>query len=154
MEQREDLLRLERDRWTMLQQLLGEIPQSRTDESSLTPEGWSVRDLVWHLACWNDVVATQLDLIRDGAFDDRFDWDTEENNARFLVSGRSVTFSHALSALERSRANVIRAMEELEEVPPRALELFSEPAYQHVDDHLPELRRFLGIGVPSEGSPI
>ncbi len=146
---REDLLELERGRWILLRQLLGEVPRSRTDESSLTPEGWSVRDLVWHLASWNDVVTGQLELMRVGAFDHRFDWETEENNARFLASGRSVSFSEALSALEGSRENVIRAVAELEEVPPRALELFSEPAFKHVDDHLPELRRFLGIDTPS-----
>jgi hypothetical protein len=151
---RADLLRLERDRWTLLQHLLGEIPLSRTDEPSLTPEGWSVRDLVWHLAYWNDVVTTQLTLMRAGEFDDGFDWDTEENNARFLETGRSVAFSESLSALERSRTHVIHAMEQLQEVSPRALELFSEPAYQHVDDHLPELRRFLGTDGPSGDPPM
>jgi hypothetical protein len=142
---REDLLKLEHDRWTLLQQLLGQVPTSRTDEPSLTPEGWSVRDLVWHLACWNNVVATQLESMREGRFDGGFDWNTEENNARFLTSGRSVSHPDAVSALQGSRTRVIRAMKQLEEVPPRALELFSEPAYMHVDDHVPELRRFLEL---------
>ncbi len=145
---REELLDLERIRWTMLQQLLGAIPPSRADEPSLTSEGWSVRDLVWHLACWNDVVAAQLELMKAGAFDERFDWDTEENNARFLATGRAVTLMQALAALEASRGRVIRAMQELEDVTPRAMELFSEPAFQHVDDHVPELRRFLDLGQP------
>jgi hypothetical protein len=143
---REDLLDLERDRWSQLEQLLGEVPPSRTEEPSLTPEGWSVRDLVWHLACWNDVVATQLESMRAGTFDDRFEWNTDVNNARFLASGRSVTYRETLSALEASRTRVIRAAEQLEELTARAVELFSEPAFQHVDDHLPELRRFLGVG--------
>jgi hypothetical protein len=108
---------------------------------------------LWHLACWNDVVTTQLTLMRTGEFDDGFEWDTDENNARFLETGRSITFSESLSALERSRTDVIHAMEQLETVSPRALELFSEPAYMHVDDHLSELRRFLGIDAQSEGSP-
>ena len=145
---REELLELERGRWTMLQQLLGAISPSRADEPTLTPEGWTVRDLVWHLACWNDIVAAQLELMRAGAFDDRFDWDTEENNARFIATGHAVTLVQAKSALEASRADVIRAMQKLEDVPPRAVELFSEPAFQHVDDHVPELRRFLDLGQP------
>jgi hypothetical protein len=144
MRTREDLLELERVRWATLQHLLGEVPKSRTDEPSLTPEGWSVRDLVWHLASWNEFVANQLERMKEGRFDDGFDWNTEENNARFLESGRSVTFEQAVSTLETSRDRVIRAMKELVDVPPRAIELFSEPAFQHVDDHLPELRRFLG----------
>jgi hypothetical protein len=146
---RRDLLELERDRWTLLQKLLSSVPTSRAEEPSVTPEGWSVRDLVWHLASWNNVVAHQLESMRAGTFDEGFDWNTEENNARFLTSGRSVTHPEALSALEDSRTRVIRAMEQLEEVPPRAVELFSEPAYTHVDDHLPELRRFLGLDTPA-----
>jgi diadenosine tetraphosphate (Ap4A) HIT family hydrolase len=144
---RAELLERERERWTLLQQLLGQVPSSRAEESSLTPEGWSVRDLVWHLASWNDVVATELESMRAGKFDEGFDWNEEENNARFLAAGRSVAYADALSVLETSRSRVIRAMEQLEDVSPRALELFSEPASSHVDDHLPELRRFLGAKI-------
>jgi hypothetical protein len=146
---REDLLELERTRWTLLKRLLGTVPSSRTDESSLTAEGWSVHDLVWHLASWNDVVATQLESMRAGTFDEGFHWNTDVNNALFLASGRSVAYAETLSALEDSRARVVRAMEQLGEVSPRAVELFSEPAYMHVDDHLPELRRFLGLDPPA-----
>ena len=145
---REDLLELERTRWSLLRQLLGAVPTSRADEPSLTPEGWSVRDLVWHLARWNDVVATQLESMRAGTFDEGFDWNTDVNNAQFLASGRSVSYADTMSELEDSRVRVIRAMEQLDEVSPRAVELFSEPAYMHVDDHLPELRRFLGLDAP------
>jgi hypothetical protein len=148
MHSREELLELELDRWALLWELLDAVPSSRTEESSLTPEGWSVRDLVWHLASWNNVVATELESMAVGEFDEGFDWNTEENNARFLASGRSVAYPEALSALEDSRARVIRAMEQLDEVPPRALEMFSEPAYTHLDDHLPELRRFLEASPP------
>src|SRR5215210_4932912 len=102
----EDLLEIERERWIQLRKLLGEIPASRTDEPSIDPDGWSVRDLVWHLACWNDVVRHQLDLMRQGAFDDRSEWDTDQNNARFLASGSTVRFTEALTELDRSRVDV------------------------------------------------
>jgi hypothetical protein len=148
MKTREELMELEYERWTLLRQLLDEVPSSRTDERSLTPEGWTVRDLVWHLASWDDVVATQLESMKVGTFDEGFDWNTDENNARFLTSGQMITYAEAMLALEVSRTRVRRAMEELEEVSRRSVELFSEPAYMHVDDHLPELRRFLGSNTP------
>src|SRR5436190_21112207 len=109
---REDLLELERTRWSLLKQLLGAVPTSRAEESSLTPEGWSVRDLVWHLARWNDVVANQLESMRAGTFDESFDWNTDVNNAQFLASGRSVGYADTMSELEDSRVRVIRAMEQ------------------------------------------
>ena len=148
MTTRQDLLELERDRWALFQTLLSEVPPSRADEPSVTPEGWSVRDLVWHVASWNSLVAAQLESMRVGTFDEAFDWNTDENNERFLAAGRSVAYADAMTALEDSRTRVINAMQQLEEVSPRALELFSEPAYMHVDDHLPELRHFLGADGP------
>lgn len=74
---------------------------------------------------------------------DDFDWNTEENNARFITSGRSASFPEAVSALEKSREGVVLAMKSLEQVSPEALEFFFEPAYRHMVDHVPELRRFL-----------
>jgi hypothetical protein len=113
---RDELLTLERERWHTLERLLEAVPGPRTTEPSLTREGWSVRDLVWHLACWNEVVREELEKMRLGTFDEGFDC-----------------------------RDVVLAMERLEDVSPRAIELFSEPAYRHVNDHLPELLRFLGV---------
>jgi len=92
---RADLLELELERWVLLEGLLDDVAAARANDPTLTPEGWSVRDLVWHMARWNDVVATQLESMHAGTFDERFDWNTEENNARFLASGRSVTYEDA-----------------------------------------------------------
>ena len=72
----------------------------------------------------------------------------ELERVRFLAGGHAVTFTQALAVFEASRGKVISAMQELEDVTPRAVELFSEPAFQHVDDHVPELRRFLDLGQP------
>ena len=74
------MLYVERVRWDQLQRLLCEIPVDRFDEPTLNPDGWSVRDLVWHLARWNEVIAEQLELMNMGTFDEGFDWNTEENN--------------------------------------------------------------------------
>jgi hypothetical protein len=90
-------------------------------------------------------------MIRSRTFDEDFDWNREENNARFLSAGRSVSFEEAVSALETSREAVVLGMRALAEVSPRAVELFSEPAYRHPDDHLPELRLFLEPSRESTG---
>jgi hypothetical protein len=117
-------------------------------EPSLNADGWSVIDLVWHLASWDRFVADRLEEIRLGALEDDFDWRTEENNAAFLAEGRTVAFSDARSRLEIARREVTEAMARLPTLTDRAIELFSEPAYQHVDDHLLELRRFIETDPP------
>jgi hypothetical protein len=144
LESRNEMLDLERVRWDQLQRLLYEIPIDRFDEPTLNPDGWSVRDLLWHLARWNEVIAEQLELMNAGTFDERFDWNTEENNAVFMAEGRSVSVEDALSALAASRQKSIDSMRRLPDaLPPRAGELFSESAYRHLDDHLLELTDFV-----------
>jgi len=140
---REELLTRERERWADLKKLIDAIPASRADEPTVNPEGWSAKDVVWHLSCWNDFVRAQLEMVQSGTFDADFDWNTEENNARFLAVGHSVSFRDAVSTLETSRDAVVLAMTRLQHFSPLALELSSEPAYRHIDDHVPELRLFL-----------
>ena len=74
---------------------------------------------------------------------EHFDWNTEENNARFLTEGRDVELATVRAALVTSRDRGRRAMAALGEVSPKAEELFSESAFKHMDDHLPELRGFV-----------
>jgi uncharacterized protein DUF1706 len=143
-----DLLDRERERWVDLKKLIDAVPVLRADEPNVNPEGWSAKDVVWHLTCWNDFVRAQLEMIRAGTFDADFDWNTEQNNARFLATGHPVAFLDAVSALETSREAVVLAMKTLQQVSPQALELFSEAAYRHIDDHVPELRRFLEATPP------
>jgi mycothiol maleylpyruvate isomerase-like protein len=139
---REELLRVEGERWGEFRALLDRIPLDRMDEPSLNADGWSVRDLVWHMRCWNSVVADELEKIHAGTFE-HFDWNTEENNARFLAEGRDVDLATVRAALASSRDRGRRAMTNLKEVSPKAEELFSESAFKHMDDHLPELRGFV-----------
>lgn len=139
---REDLLRIERERWDEFRALLDRIPLDRMDEPSLNAEGWSVKDLLWHMRCWNIVVADELEKIHAGTFD-QFDWNTEENNARFLAEGRDVDLETSQAALVSSRDRGRLALTTLREVSPKAEELFSESAFKHMDDHLPELRGYV-----------
>jgi Mycothiol maleylpyruvate isomerase N-terminal domain len=83
---KQELLDVERGRWREFRDLVDRIPPDRMEDPTLNAEGWSVKDLLWHIRCWNAVVADELEKIEAGAFED-FDWNTEENNERFLAEG-------------------------------------------------------------------
>jgi hypothetical protein len=141
VDRKQELLEVERSRWREFRDLIDRIPSDRMEEPTLNAEGWSVKDLLWHMRCWNVVIADQLAKIDAGTFED-FDWNTEENNTRFLDEGRRMDPITVQAELVVSREHAVRAMAAMMEVPPRAEELFSETAFKHMDDHLPELHRY------------
>jgi hypothetical protein len=141
MDHKQDLLEIERARWRELRDLIDRIPSDRMEDPTVNDAGWSVRDVLWHIRCWNTVVADELGKIETGTSGD-FDWRTEENNERFLEEGRRMDALTVQAELAVSREHAVRAMAALIDVPPRAEELFSETAFKHIDDHLPELHRF------------
>jgi hypothetical protein len=141
MNGKQELLEIERARWGEFRDLVDRIPSDRMEDPTLNDDGWSVKDLLWHVRCWNTVVADELQKIEAGTFQD-FDWNTEQNNERFLAEGRRMDPLSVQAELVVSREHAVRAMAALTDVPPKAEELFSETAFKHIDDHLPELHRF------------
>jgi hypothetical protein len=142
MDRKDELLRVDSERWEEFRALIDRVPLVRAEEPKLNVDGWSVKDLLWHMHCWYAVVADELEEIQAGNFE-HFDWNTEENNARFLTEGRDVELATVRAALVTSRDRGRRAMAALGAVSPKAEELFSESAFKHMDDHLPELRGFV-----------
>jgi hypothetical protein len=87
MDSKQELLEVERARWREFRDLVDRIPSDRMEDPTLNADGWSVKDLLWHIRCSNAVLADELEKIEAGTFED-FDWKTEENNERFLAEGR------------------------------------------------------------------
>src|SRR5918996_2875361 len=141
MDPKQELLEVERAHWREFRDLVDRIPSDRMEDPTLNADGWSVKDLLWHMRCWNMVVADELEKIEAGTFED-FDWNTDENNERFLAEGRRMDPVSVQAELVVSREHAVREMAALMVVPPKAEELFSETAFKHIDDHLPELQRF------------
>jgi len=142
VDRREELIGLERARWTEFQALLDEVSPSRMEETTLNSDGWSVRDLVWHMRCWDAEIGGELAQIRLGTYVDH-EYDTDEVNARFLDEGRRVEPTTTRTEWLAARERALGEMARLFEITPPVEEWFSELAYRHMDDHLPELRRFV-----------
>jgi hypothetical protein len=148
VDRREELIGLERERWSEFQALLDEVPPSRVEETTLNTDGWSVRDLIWHMRCWDAEIARELAQIRLGTYVDH-EYDTDEVNARFLDEGRHVESTTTRTEWLAARERALAEMAGLLEITPPVEEWFSELAYKHMDDHLPELRRFIdGVRAP------
>ena len=60
MGRREELLRREAEGWDRVAALVDELTPEQQERPGLSPDGWSVRDLLWHLGFWyeDDLVRT------------------------------------------------------------------------------------------------
>jgi hypothetical protein len=139
---RDELLRVERDRWNEFDRLVRCVPSDRLDEPTLNPDGWSVKDLLWHMGSWDDEIADQLERIRAGTYTEH-GWDEDPMNARYLEEGRRSDARSARELCSRARERVRAEMDLQPDLTAAVEDLFSESAYKHMDDHLPELRRFV-----------
>ena len=142
MDRKRELLRIERERWVQFCELVDRVPADRIDEQTLNPDGWSVKDLLWHIGSWDAEIAGELKRVRLGTYLEH-DWDTDATNARFFEEGRRTDLATVRDVWREEREHVLAEMTRVDEVTPPVEEWFSESAYKHMDDHLPELRRFV-----------
>ena len=75
MGRREDLLRQEAEGWARIDALVEGLAPEDVDRPGLTDEGWSVKDMMWHVAAWSDDTARVLRDMEAGT------WDGEDPSA-------------------------------------------------------------------------
>jgi hypothetical protein len=149
MGRREDLLRAEAEGWAELVSLLARVPQARLGVPGLNEAGWSVADLVWHLAFWCSDAAEALGRMRDGTFDRGAEPDgpaeVDPINDAQLERSREMPVAEISRALPGARAAMLERFGELESPTADADEWFDESGPLHYAQHLPALRAWVGV---------
>ncbi len=144
MVRREDLLRSEDRGWNELHSLLETLSRQQMLEPGLTPEGWSVKDLLWHLGAWWAKAGVMLERIRVGTYEGAGHGSSvDELNARFLEEGRRLDMSTVTAELYAARNHALVEFAALPEVTPEAEEWFGESGPEHYDEHQDDLRAWV-----------
>lgn len=133
----------EADGWAAFRVALDAIPRERWEEPGVLP-GWSVKDVLWHVAGWLDACVETLDAIRDGRYEEE-DWSdekTDARNAELAERARAMDVDEVWSGLQDARERVLRRWVELPELDDRAVEDFAGETHEHYQEHLPDLERF------------
>jgi hypothetical protein len=147
MGRREELLRREAEGWDRLAALVEELTVEQQERPALSPDGWSVRDLLWHLAYWYEDAERVLVRMREGSWDGRDPsrvpgWTDRVNGEEFARS-RSMALPEVREAWLGGRARLLAALGALPDVTPEAEEWFEEAGPMHTDAHLPELQAWV-----------
>jgi hypothetical protein len=144
MVRREDLLRSEDRGWNELHSLVETLSRQQMLEPGLTPDGWSVKDLLWHLGAWWAKAGVMLERIRVGTYEGGGHGSSvDELNARFLEEGRRLDLATVTAELYAARNHALVEFAALPEVTPEADEWFRESGSEHYDEHLDDLRAWV-----------
>jgi len=145
MDRRAELQKLEGVRWEEVQRLIEGLSPEQIEVPGLNKEGWSVKDMMWHIGCWAAEAGRELDRIRMGTYEER-DWGddrTDRMNAEFLEAGRRMDLATVRTELISARNRALKAVAALDELTKAAEDWFGESGYEHYEEHLPELRAWV-----------
>jgi hypothetical protein len=143
-----DELLADEDRlWLEFTEVFGDVTPERFDEPSVTPEGWSPKDVMYHVAAWAGEAATVLGRIAAGTHAGG-DPDTQARNEEWFEVGRGLDDDVVRIRFAKERTAMRQAFTRLPEVGAAAREWFEESGPRHYEEHLPDLRAFLERGTP------
>jgi Mycothiol maleylpyruvate isomerase N-terminal domain len=132
--------------WRALHATFGRIPVERFEEPTLTPEGWSPKDAMFHLGAWAADCTRVLEQIREGTFDRTVDdaYDIEAMNRSWFEASRAMEPREVHAVFEGSRQKMREGFATLPEVTPDAWEWFEESGPLHYAKHVQDLEAWLG----------
>ena len=139
------LLAEEERGWLALTEAFGDVPPDRFDEPSVTDEGWSPKDVMYHVAAWAEEAAKVLGRIAAGTHRES-DLDTQALNERWFEEGRGAEDDVVRIRFAKGRVAMRQVFSTLSEVDANAWEWFEESGPRHYEEHLLDLRSFLERG--------
>lgn len=137
----EELLDVEDAKWHEFQALIVGLEPARFDEP-VDDDGWTLKDVMWHLSCWTAEAARELQRINMGTYTER-EYDTDQMNATWMEEGRRHDLDTVKASWASARTMARHEWSSLEVVTPEAEEWFYEIGPEHFDEHLPKVRAWL-----------
>lgn len=132
----------ERRAWDELESLFGSLTPELCDRPGYFEEGWSVKDLLAHLAGWLAEAGLVLEQIRGGTFTGR-DMDIEGRNARFLEANRPQPLAIVHVEGNAARSRLLNEVRQLVDVTDEAAVWLHKAGPEHYAEHLPRLREWV-----------
>jgi hypothetical protein len=141
----ERLLADEERGWLALTEVFGDITPGRFDEPLVTDEGWSPKDVMYHVAAWTEEAAKVLGRIAAGTHREGGP-DVQTRNEEWHEVGRGLDDDVVRIRFAKGRVAMRQAFARLLDVDANAWEWFDESGPRHYAEHLTDLRAFLERG--------
>jgi mycothiol maleylpyruvate isomerase-like protein len=140
------LLAEEEAGWRELHAAFDTLPTERFEEPGVNTEGWTPKDLMFHVGAWCAECGIQLERIAMGTFDahDALEDETVDSmNRAWLETSRTLDLPTVLAGFHAARTRMMQAWQALDHITADAWEWFEESGPLHYAEHLRELRGWL-----------
>jgi hypothetical protein len=131
--------------WRALHQAIDAIPRERLEEPGVTPDGWTAKDVMFHLGAWCAECGNQLERMRMGTYEDR-DWETDRKNREWFETSQRLDVPTVQVELFAAHTRMLQEWAALEEVTASAWEWLEESGPLHYAEHLGDIHAWLGSG--------
>jgi hypothetical protein len=148
-----DLLAQEEAAWVGFERVVHAVGD-RLEEPGLTPDGWTVKDVIVHVGGWLDDCGAVLESLAAGTWDPSArPAETVERlarvNAGHVALAREMSVGQARAFVDTARARARTALSALDRVNAEAWSWFEEAGPMHYAKHGHDLAAWLA-GVPSD----
>ena len=141
MGRREDLLRAEELGWRELNALIDGLADEQLERPGLTPDGWSVKNMMWHIACWSSDCVHALEQMTAGTFTGvTIVEETETVNRQWFEASRELDPVTVRAEWYSARALMVERFAASQPSSSEAEEWFEESGPLHYAKHLADLR--------------
>jgi hypothetical protein len=127
--------------WFKILDLLWLLSPEQQQEPGYLAEGWSVKDLMAHLACWMAEAQWRFEQIRCGTYREET-LDVDARNQMFFEVNRTLPLGDVLCELWSAHNRMLLEWNSLPEISGEAEEWFIESGQDHYQEHLPRLREW------------
>jgi uncharacterized damage-inducible protein DinB len=128
--------------WASFEAALEAIPRASWEDEGVLP-GWSVKELLWHMAGWLQKCARRLEEMRTDRETVRTGQTVDERNDELAAQARTMTVDAVYRGLMDARALVREEWEALPNVDENAISELADETYEHYDEHRADLERFV-----------
>jgi hypothetical protein len=140
---REDLMRSEETGWAELNALLHGLSAEQLTTMGYTAEGWSIKDMMWHIAAWSADAAIHFERMRAGTFDPAEVQDIQGLNDGWFEVSKRLELGTVKAEWHAARTMMVERFGEAEGLPAEADEWFEEAGGLHYAKHVEDLRNWV-----------
>ncbi len=148
-DRRAGLLAAEAAAWSEISSLVSSMSDEALERPGVTPDGWTVKDTMWHVAMWWQDFVDGVPRFSDPAFDpDEDSDDVDALNRTWFEESNRLDLATVRERWVRARGDGLEAFASMSD-PPRVAERWLEECGTiHYEKHLIDLRRWRARSAP------
>jgi hypothetical protein len=133
-----DLAAAEDAGWSRLIGIIESFAPGQIERPGSVLEGWSVKDLMGHIGCWQAEAGRMLERIRNGTYRET-QIEVGATNRQFYEWNKDLPVPVVRAGLWSARTRMLVEWNALVQVTPAAEEWFRESGPAHYDEHVVRL---------------